>query len=344
MKKFCCISLIILLLGIWSICTMAEVNETESNTWQNVFFLKDGGRDMDRLLYAIGSEDSLVQKDMKRILKEENAVVDYSKAYIYYTFSLEGLLEYYLEGNTNLGYDSLPDVCYRQIHLPIFRNGDIIGQFKFGDFTPYDERPDIHPTTTPNDIGGYLWMEYDGAYMNITYADSWEYAEMGYDVVSAMGADIQAIFCLGSHRVVLKTDEEIYVYPVYNIEEPEKGNQAMPLEEFVRASGMGQIAVEPVFVTPEPTPTPTPTPTPRPSRTMATPRSTVEAPTATPSSNGTAAPEIANTASVISSASAMPEPRVNKTAWGIIGIVLICVLGGGAAGTAVFVRRRKAGK
>ena len=215
----------------------------EEKTWQDVFFLKDGGRDMDRLLYAIGSEDSLVQKDMKRVLKEENAVVDYSKAYIYYTFSLEGLSKYYLEGNTNLGYDSLPDVCYRQIHLPIFRNGDIIGQFKFGDFTPYDERPDIHPTTTPNDIGGYLWMEYDGAYMNITYADSWEYAEMGYDVVSAMGADIQAIFCLGSHRVVLKTDEEIYVYPAYNIEEPEKGNQAMPLEEFVRASDMGQIAV-----------------------------------------------------------------------------------------------------
>ena len=60
MKKFCCISLIILLLGIWSICTMAEVNETESNTWQNVFFLKDGGRDMDRLLYGIGLEDSSV--------------------------------------------------------------------------------------------------------------------------------------------------------------------------------------------------------------------------------------------------------------------------------------------
>ena len=60
MKKFCCISLIILLLGIWSIYTMAEVNETEPDTWQNVFFLKDGGRDMDRLLYAIGSEDSFV--------------------------------------------------------------------------------------------------------------------------------------------------------------------------------------------------------------------------------------------------------------------------------------------
>ena len=60
MKKFCCISLIILLLGIWSICTMAEVNETESNTWQNVFFLKNAGRDMARLLYGIGLEDSSV--------------------------------------------------------------------------------------------------------------------------------------------------------------------------------------------------------------------------------------------------------------------------------------------
>lgn len=344
MKKFCCISLIILLLGIWSIYTMAEVNETESNTWQNVFFLKDGGRDMDRLLYAIGSEDSLVQKDMKRILKEENAVVDYSKAYIYYTFSLEGLLEYYLEGNTNLGYDSLPDVCYRQIHLPIFRNCDIIGQFKFGDFTPYDERPDIHPTTTPNDIGGYLWMEYDGAYMNITYADSWEYAEMGYDVVSAMGADIQAIFCLGSHRVVLKTDEEIYVYPAYNIEEPEKGNQAMPLEEFVRASGMGQIAVEPVFVTPEPTPTPTPEPTPVPILPYTpkyTPSPTVVTPTATPSAGGTAAPALTATASLLPSSSSAPEQSADSTVLIVIGAVLV-IAAAGATGWAVF--RQKKGK
>ena len=314
----------------------------EEKTWQDVFFLKDGGRDMDRLLYAIGSEDSLVQKDMKRVLKEENAVVDYSKAYIYYTFSLEGLSKYYLEGNTNLGYDSLPDVCYRQIHLPIFRNGDIIGQFKFGDFTPYDERPDIHPTTTPNDIGGYLWMEYDGAYMNITYADSWEYAEMGYDVVSAMGADIQAIFCLGSHRVVLKTDEEIYVYPAYNIEEPEKGNQAMPLEEFVRASDMGQIAVEPVFVTPEPTPAPTPTPTPRPSRTTAATLSpTVVTPTATPGAGGTATPALTAAASLLPSSSSAPEQNTGSAVLIVIVGVLV-IAAAGAAGWAVF--RKKKGK
>ena len=310
----------------------------EEKTWQDVFFLKDGGRDMDRLLYAIGSEDSLVQKDMKRVLKEENAVVDYSKAYIYYTFSLEGLSKYYLEGNTNLGYDSLPDVCYRQIHLPIFRNGDIIGQFKFGDFTPYDERPDIHPTTTPNDIGGYLWMEYDGAYMNITYADSWEYAEMGYDVVSAMGADIQAIFCLGSHRVVLKTDEEIYVYPAYNIEEPEKGNQAMPLEEFVRASDMGQIAVEPVFVTPEPTPAPTPTPTPRPSRTTA---ATLSPTVVTPGAGETAAPALTAAASLFPSSSSAPEQNTGSAVLIVIGGVLV-IAAAGAAGWAVF--RKKKGK
>ena len=340
MKKYCCISLIILLLGIWSIYTMAEVNETESDTWQNVFFLKEGGRDMARLRRAMGSEDSPVQKDMKRILEEENAVVDYSKAYIYYTFSLEGLLEYYLEGNTNLGYDGLPDVCYRQIHLPIFRNGDIIGQFKFGDFTPYDERPDIHPTTTPNDIGGYLWMEYDGAYMNITYADSWEYAEMGYDVVSAMGTDIQAIFCLGSHRVVLKTDEEIYVYPVYNIEESEKGNQAMPLEEFVRASYMGQIAVEPVFVTPEPTPTPTPTPTPRPSRTAAvTPRPPVVTPTATPSAGETTAPALTAAASLFPSSSSAPEQNTGSAVLIVIGGVLV-IAAAGAVGWAVFSQKK----
>ena len=174
--------------------------------------------------------------------------------------------------------------------------------------------------------------------MNITYADSWEYAEMGYDVVSAMGADIQAIFCLGSHRVVLKTDEEIYVYPAYNIEEPEKGNQAMPLEEFVRASDMGQIAVEPVFVTPEPTPTPTPTPTPRPSRTTAATLS----PTATPGAGGTATPALTATASLLPSSSSAPEQSAGSAVLIVMGAIFACVVIGSAVFVAV--RKKKAGK
>ena len=316
----------------------------EEKTWEDVFFLKADGRDMGRLLYAI--DESSVQKDMTRILKEENASVDYSKAYIYYTFSLEDLLEYYLEGNTNLGYDGLPDVCYRQIHLPIFRDGEIIGQFQFGDFTPYDERPDFHLTTTPNDIGGYLWMEYDGAHMNITYADSWEYAEMGYDAVSAKGANIQSIFCFGSQRLVFKTDKShYYVYPAYNTEEPEKGNQAMLLEEFVRASNMGQISYEPVFVTPEPTSTPTPTPTPRPSKTAAaTSRPTDTVSAAASSAEQTASPMLTAAASILLSPSAESNSSSADAAFIVLGVILCCAAAGGIVWAVMSARRKKAGK
>lgn len=352
MKKYCCISLIILLLGIWSIYTMAEVNETESDTWQNVFFLKEGGRDMARLRRAMGSEDSPVQKDMKRILEEKSklegkdAAVDYSKVFISYDISMEALSEYYENGETDLGYDGLPDSdwLFRNICVPIFQDGKVTGQFRFRDYQPDNELGTApHTTVSPNDIGGFLWLEYGSEYCYTSYSDTFRYAEMGYDVVSAMGADIQAIFCLGSHRVVLKTDEEIYVYPAYNIEEPEKGNQAMPLEEFVRASDMGQIAVEPVFVTPEPTPAPTPTPTPRPSRTTAATLSpTVVTPTATPGAGETAAPALTAAASLFPSSSSAPEQSAGSTVLIVMGAIFACVVIGSAVFVAV--RKKKAGK
>ena len=352
MKKFCCISLIILLLGVWSIYTMAEVNGTESDTWQNVFFLKDGGRDMDRLRRAMGPEDSPVQKDMKRILEEKSklegkdAAVDYSKVFISYDISMESLLEYYENGETDLGYDGLPDSdwLFRNICVPIFQDGKVTGQFRFRDFQPDNELGTApHTTVSPNDIGGFLWLEYGSEYCYTSYSDTFRYAEMGYDIVAAMGADIQAIFCLeDDHRVMLKTDEEIYVYPVYNIEEPEKGNQAMPLEEFVRASYMGQIAVEPVFVTPEPTPTPTPTPAPRPSRTAAvTLRPTVVTPTATPSAGETAALTLTATASLFPSSSSAPEQSAGSAVLIVIVGVLV-IAAAGAVGWAAF--RKKKGK
>ena len=243
-------------------------------------------------------------------------------------------------------YDGLPELGMRYIVVPAYHGDKLIGEIEFTDWNPYDR----HEICTPNPdypcgVGGETYMTFDERLIRIrSEIDEWQYIEKGYDVLSAAGLNVEIILCNTDNRAFFKTDKGYYVYPAYNTAEPEKGNQAMPLDEFIRAVYMGHIPYEPVFVTPEPTSTPTPTPTPRPSRTMATPRSTVEAPTAAPSVNGTAAPEIADTASIISSASAMPEPRVNKTARIIIGIVLICVLGGGAAGTAVFVRRRKAGK
>ncbi len=101
----------------------------EEKTWQDVFFLKEDGRDMNRLRRAMAPEDSFVQKDMKRVLEEKSklegkdAAVDYSKVFISYDISMEALLEYYENGETDLGYDGLPDSDWlsRNICVPIFR-------------------------------------------------------------------------------------------------------------------------------------------------------------------------------------------------------------------------------
>ena len=323
----------------------------EEKTWQDVFFLKEDGRDMNRLRRAMAPEDSFVQKDMKRVLEEKSklegkdAAVDYSKVFISYDISMKALLEYYENGETDLGYDGLPDSdwLFRNICVPIFQDGEVTGQFRFRDYQPDNELGTVpHTTVSPNDIGGFLWLEYDSDYCDTSYSDAFRYAEMGYDVVSAMGADIQAILCLEmhGHRVALRTDKEIFVYPAYNINEPEKGNQAMPLEKFIRAYMTGQILGrtkdEPVFVTPEPTPAPTPTPTPRSSRTAAvTPSPTVVTPTATPSAGETVTPALTATASLWPAPSSAPGQSAGEKVLIALGIVLACAVLGAAVFFAV---------
>ena len=294
---------------------------------------------------------------MKRVLEEKSklegkdAAVDYSKVFISYNISMKALLEYYENGETDLGYDGLPDSdwLFRNICVPIFQDGKVTGQFRFRDYQPDNELGTApHTTVSPNDIGGFLWLEYDSDYCYTSYSDAFRYAEMGYDIVEAMGADIQAIFCLEhDHRVALKTDKEIYVYPAYNINEPEKGNQAMPLEKFIRAYMTGQILGrtkdEPVFVTPEPTLTPTPTPTPRASRTAAvTPSPTVVTPTATPSAGETVAPALTATASLLPSPSSAPGQSAGKKVLIVIGAVAAAAAAG-AIGWAAF-RKKKGGE
>ena len=345
---------------IFTICLLifapvlpASTNASEE--WERALYLSE--RDRTRLVTYM--KESGWEESLSDTLSEYQAELDYSRAFIKYNYYHSGWNKYYESGTETVSfcpnYDGLPGdggpgEGQRYIVIPAYRENILIGRITFWDTSPEAmSNEDIRPSCTPNpDVpcgtGGLDIIELQDEFEICSEIDEWQYIEKGYDILSVTGLNVEIILCNTDNRAFFKTDKGYYVYPAYNTAEPEKGNQAMPLDEFIRAVYMGQIPYEPVFVTPEPTPTPTPTPTPRPSRTMATPRSTVEAPTAAPSVNGTAAPEIADTASIISSASAMPEPRVNKTARIIIGIVLICVLGGGAAGTAVFVRRRKAGK
>ncbi len=344
MKRIKYIIIFTICLLIFAPVLPASTNASEE--WEKALYLSE--RDRTRLFENI--EMFYWQDDLDNALSEYQAELDYSRAFIRYRYSYYDWSQYYEKETDTVSfypnYDGLPDLGMRYIVVPAYHGDKLIGEIEFTDWNPYDR----HEICTPNPdypcgVGGETYMTFDERFIRIrSEIDEWQYIKKGYDILSVAGLNVEIILCNTDNRAFFKTDKGYYVYPAYNTAEPEKGNQAMPLDEFIRAVYMGQIPYEPVFVTPEPTPTPTPTPTPRPSRTMATPRPTVEAPTATPSSNGTAEPEIANTASIISSASAMPEPRVNKTAWGIIGIVLICVLGGGAAGTAVFIRRRKAGK
>lgn len=338
---------------IFTICLLifaptTSVYADEIEGWERALFLQED--DLDRIRLS-----SLYEEIEREVLTEYNAVADYSKAYVRYNIDDYAFIDCY-NTETNgieiemMNYDGLPSNGYlmRYIFVPVYQDDKLIGELRIDDwgndiYWPYI---DFSKTPCPTDADFYPGLIDDGR-STLMYTDfekrtgsyqEWEYAKQGYAVVASMGgAMIQAIFCTADDYVIINTNEGNYIYPVGIAGEEEKGYQAIPMEDYIKALADEIVIKGPIS-------TPTPTPTPRPSRTMATPRSTVEAPTAAPSVNGTAAPEIADTASIISSASAMPEPRVNKTARIIIGIVLICVLGGGAAGTAVFVRRRKAGK
>ena len=341
---------------IFTICLLifapvlpASTNASEE--WEKALYLSE--KDRTRLDSYLSMDNGYVEKLIGETLDKYYAHPDYSKAYVRYRV-YDGLIMNAYNAITDSviynqeNYDGLPVDALRYIVIPAYKDGELIGEVRIIDWNPealsYD---DVYPPCTPNSdgpcySGGEGWMDLANALYTIENNEEQENAELGYDIIESTGAEIQAIFFTEEYYNLYKTDQGYYVYPTVISGEEEKGKQAMLLDEFIKGLVNGNVS-EPM---PEPssTPTPTPTPTPRLSRTMATPRPTVTTPTATPGAGETAAPEIADTASVISSASAMPEPRVNKTAWGIIGIVLICVLGGGAAGTAVFVRRRKAGK
>ena len=243
--------------------------------------------------------------------------------------------------------DGGPGEGQRYIVIPAYRENTLIGRITFWDTSPEAmSNEDIRPSCTPNpDVpcgtGGLDIIELQDEFEICSEFDELQYLEQGYDVLSAAGLNVEAILCNVDNRVFFKTDKGYYVYPAYNTAEPEKGNQAMPLDEFIRAVYMGQIPYEPVFVTPEPTPTPTPTPTPRPSRTMATPRPTVATPTATPRAGETTASALTAAASLLPSSSSAPEQNTGSAVLIVIVGVLV-IAAAGAVGWAAF--RKKKGK
>ena len=276
------------------------------------------------------------QDDLDNALSKYQAELDYSRAFIRYRYSYYDWSQYYERETDTVSfypnYDGLPELGMRYIVVPAYHGDKLIGEIEFTDWNPYDR----HEICTPNPdypcgVGGETYMTFDERFIRIrSEIDEWQYIEKGYDALSAAGLNVEIILCNTDNRVFFKTDKGYYVYPAYNTAEPEKGNQAMPLEEFIRAVYMGQILYEPVFVTPEPTPTPTPTS--RPSRTAATPRPTVTATTATISAGKTVTPALTATTSLWPAPSSAPGQSVGGTALIALGIIFACA----ALGAAVF--------
>ena len=336
---------------IFTICLLifapvlpASTNASEE--WEKALYLSE--KDRTRLDSYLSMDNGYVEKLIGETLDKYYAHPDYSKAYVRYRV-YDGLIMNAYNAITDSviynqeNYDGLPVDALRYIVIPAYKDGELIGEVRIIDWNPealsYD---DVYPPCTPNSdgpcySGGEGWMDLANALYTIENNEEQENAELGYDIIESTGAEIQAIFFTEEYYNLYKTDQGYYVYPTVISGEEEKGKQAMLLDEFIKGLVNGNVS-EPM---PEPssTPTPTPTPTPRLSRTMATPRPTVTAPTATPSANGTAAPALTATASILPSPSSAPEQSAGSTVLiVIVGVLVVAAVG--AAGWAVF-RKKK---
>ena len=338
---------------IFTICLLifapvlpASTNASEE--WERALYLSE--RDRTRLDSYLSMDNGYVEKLIGETLDKYYAHPDYSKAYVRYRV-YDGLIMNAYNAITDSviynqeNYDGLPVDALRYIVIPAYKDGELIGEVRIIDWNPEALRyDDVYPPCTPNSdgpcySGGEGWMDLANALYTIENNEEQENAELGYDIIESTGAEIQAIFFTEEYYNLYKTDQGYYVYPTVISGEEEKGKQAMLLDEFIKGLVNGNVS-EPM---PEPssTPTPTPTPTPRLSRTMATPRPTVTAPTATPSANGTAAPALTATASILPSPSSAPEQSAGSTVLiVIVGVLVVAAVG--AAGWAVF--RQKKGK
>ena len=335
---------------IFTICLLifaptTSVYADEIEGWERALFLQED--DLDRIRLS-----SLYEEIEREVLTEYNAVADYSKAYVRYNIDDYAFIDCY-NTETNgieierMNYDGLPSNGYlmRYIFVPVYQDDKLIGELRIDDwgndiYWPYI---DFSKTPCPTDADFYPGLIDDGR-STLMYTDfekrtgsyqEWEYAKQGYAVVASMGgAMIQTIFCTADDYVIINTNEGNYIYPVGIAGEEEKGYQAIPMEDYIKALADGIVIKGPIS-------TPTPTPTPRPSRTMATPRPTVATPTATPSAGETAAPALTATASLLPSSSSAPEQNTGSAVLIVIVGVLV-IAAAGAVGRAAF--RKKKGK
>ena len=335
---------------IFTICLLifaptTSVYADEIEGWERALFLQED--DLDRIRLS-----SLYEEIEREVLTEYNAVADYSKAYVRYNIEDYAFLDCY-NTETNgieierMNYDGLPSNGYltRSIFVPVYQEDKLIGELRIDDWDDDIHRPyiDFSKTPCPTDADFYPGLIDDGR-STLMYTDfekrtgsyqEWEYAKQGYAVVASMGgAMIQTIFCTADDYVIINTNEGNYIYPVGIAGEEEKGYQAIPMEDYIKALADGIVIKGPIS-------TPAPTPTPRPSRTMATPRPTVVTPTATPSTGETATPALTATAALFPSSSSAPEESAGSTVLIVIGAALV-IAAAGAAGWVAF--RKKKGK
>ena len=346
MKRIRYIIIFLICLLIFSPTTSVYADEIEG--WERALFLQED--DLDRIRLS-----SLYEEIEREVLTEYNAVADYSKAYVRYNIEDYAFLDCY-NTETNgieierMNYDGLPSNGYlmRYIFVPVYQDDKLIGELRIDDWDDDIHRPyiDFSKTPCPTDADFYPGLIDDGR-STLMYKgfekrtgsyQEWEYAKQGYAVVASMGgAMIQAIFCTADDYVIINTNEGNYIYPVGIAGEEEKGYQAIPMEDYIKALADG-LVIEGSL----PQPTPTPTPTPRPSRTAAvTPRPTVVTPTATPSAEETTTPALTAAASLLPSPSSAPEQSAGSTVLIVIGAALV-IAAAGAVGWAVF--RQKKGK
>lgn len=347
MKKIC--RMLILALMICILFSHGASAET-TDDWQQYFFLPEDGRDL-RLLW----EDYLQHEDWDSeyglagtLAQYGSPQMNFSQAFVLWEFDDLGwewyekypnFTEYYAD---NRNFDGFPaHMRERYVVLPAYSEEELKVGIRFWNIYPeLDKRP------VPSEpVGGFLalyelWGEYDASLVKELFAG----AEGAYNAVKAKGTEIKKI-AVGSGwgeipggqdldfvlMVTVEDDCGGYVYDYIN-------DRLYTFEEFSERLANDNWPTAEHTPMPEPTPLPTLTAM---IQHTSTPRPTVTAPTATPSVNGTAAPALTATASILPSPSSAPEQSAGSAVLIVIGGVLV-VAAVGAAGWAVF--RQKKGK
>ena len=338
--------------------SVISVRASASEKWEKALYLSE--RDRTRLAEYLSKDNGYVEKLIGETMDKYNAVPNYSKTYVRYRVYDELLADAYDAETDSVIYnqenfDGLPVDALRYIAIPACKNGELIGEIRIIDWSPeamsFEE---VYPLCTPNSdepcySGGAGWMDLENTIYAIENNEEQANAELGYDIIESTGSNIQAIFFTDEYYNLYKTEQGYYVYPIVIREEEEKGNQAILLDDFIRALVKGNISLP--ITTPQSTatatstPTSTPTPTPRPSKTAAaTSLPTVTVSAATPSAEQTASPMLTAAASILPSPSAESNSSAADAVFIVLGVILCCAAAGGIVWAVMSARRKKAGK